>query len=189
MWAHEDFSQYHAIREFRRNSWPIFYGLSCLNAVQTHEERIAFYIRTLKHDTRGSSQFSPCSTMLLHRISPMQLKKRKKILLFVNIDVRNLGERTPLAMEGRGEGSDFFLKLYLLFHIIWLRVRISQAIIKCVFIAISGMYTYCEYCFQKLRKSWTTPELNCYTSKENWAVYNDFTRERSQGSVIIGLVW
>lgn len=39
------------------------------------------------------------------------------------------------------------------------------------------------------RKSWTTPEMNCCTSKENWAVYNDFNRERSQGSVIIGLLW
>lgn len=37
----------------------------------------------------------------------MQLQKRK-ILLFVNIDMRNLSERILLTMEERGEGSDFF---------------------------------------------------------------------------------
>lgn len=78
------------------------------NAVQTQEERIMFYIRTLKHDTRGSSQFSPRKTKLLHRISPMQLEKSKKIILFVNNDMRNLSERILLTMEERGEGSDFF---------------------------------------------------------------------------------
>lgn len=77
------------------------------NAVQTQEERITFYIRTLKHDTRGSSQFSPCKTKFLHMISAMQLQKRK-IILFVNIDMRNLSERILSTMEERGEGSDFF---------------------------------------------------------------------------------
>lgn len=70
------------------------------NAVQTQKERIRFYFRTLKHDTRGSSQFSPFKTHLLHRISPMQLKEKKKVL-FVNADMRNLSERKNTFYHGR----------------------------------------------------------------------------------------
>lgn len=157
------------------------------NAVQTQKERIKFYTRTLKHYQRGSSQFSPFKNKFSTGYHQCSFKK-KHFILFVNTDVRNLSRRILFTIKEKVKDLTF-LKLYLLYHFIWLRFRISQAIIKCVFIAISGMYTYCEYFFQKLWKSWTTPELNCCTSKENWAVYNDFNRERSQGSVIIGLVW
>lgn len=61
--------------------------------------------------------FHLSKTKLLHRISPLQFKK--KIFLFVNTDVRSLfNERTLFTTSGRGEGSGFFLKLYLLNHVI-----------------------------------------------------------------------
>lgn len=170
------FFQYRDIRKFRRNSWHIFYILFGLMQSKHKRKELSFILELWSMIKGAVHNFHLSKTNFLHKISLMQLKKKKKSFLFVNTDMRNLVEEYFLpCME---EVKDLiFLKLYLLYHTIWLRVRISQAIIKCVFIAISGMYTYCEYCSQKLWKSWTTPELNCCTSKENWAVYNDFNRE------------
>ena len=55
--------------------------------------------------------FHLSKTNLLHRISPLQFKKKKRVFLFVNTDVISLfNERTLFTTSGRGEGSGFFLK-------------------------------------------------------------------------------
>lgn len=86
------------------------------NAVQTQKERIKFYIRTLKHDKRGSSQFSPFKNKFPAQDITDAVKK-KKSFLFVNTDMRNLVEEYFLPCKE--EVKDLiFLKLYLLYHTI-----------------------------------------------------------------------
>lgn len=85
------------------------------NAVQTQKERIKCYIRTLKHDKRGSSQFSPFKNKFTAQDITGAVKK--KSFLFVNADMRNVVEEYFLPRKE--EVKDLiFLKLYLLYHTI-----------------------------------------------------------------------
>lgn len=84
------------------------------NAVQTQKERIKFYIRTLKHDKRGSSQFSPFKNKFPAQDITDAVKKKKKKFFICEHWYEKLSGRILFTMYGRGEGSDFFKALFII---------------------------------------------------------------------------
>lgn len=107
------FFQYRDIRKFRRNSWHIFYILFGLMQSKHKRKELSFILELWSMIKGAVHNFHLSKTNFLHKISLMQLKKKKKFFICEHW-YEKLSGRILFTMYGRGEGSDFFKALFII---------------------------------------------------------------------------